>query len=77
MQGLERGFLASGFWHTAKPVKCPSRNRRGAAELPIHEDECDVGLITGVWRVHVGFHMGGCQNYGPFLDPYYSTAPNI
>ena len=20
--------------------------------------------------------MGGCQNYGPFLDPYYSTAPN-
>ena len=22
-------------------------------------------------------HMGGCQNYGPFLGPYYSTAPNI
>ena len=22
-------------------------------------------------------HMGGCQNYGPFLDPYYNTAPNI
>ena len=21
--------------------------------------------------------MGGCQNYGPFLDPYYNTAPNI
>ena len=21
--------------------------------------------------------VGGCQNYGPFLDPYYSTAPNI
>ena len=21
--------------------------------------------------------MGGCQNYGPFLGPYYSTAPNI
>ena len=19
-------------------------------------------------------HMGGCQNYGPFLDPYYNTA---
>ena len=19
--------------------------------------------------------MGGCQNYGPFLDPYYNTAP--
>ena len=22
-------------------------------------------------------YMGGCQNYGPFLDPYYNTAPNI
>ena len=21
--------------------------------------------------------MGDCQNYGPFLDPYYNTAPNI
>ena len=21
--------------------------------------------------------MGGCQNYGPFLDPYYNTAPTI
>ena len=22
-------------------------------------------------------HMGGCQNYGPFLDPCYNTAPHI
>ena len=22
-------------------------------------------------------HMGGCQNYGPFLDPHYNAAPNI
>ena len=21
--------------------------------------------------------MGSCQNYGPFLGPYYDTAPNI
>ena len=21
--------------------------------------------------------MGGYQNYGPFLGPYYNTAPNI
>ena len=26
---------------------------------------------------HKKTHMGGCQNYGPFLDPYYNTAPNI
>ena len=25
---------------------------------------------------HLGY-MGGCQNYGPFLDAYYNTAPNI
>ena len=22
-------------------------------------------------------YLGGCQNYGPFLDPQYNTAPNI
>ena len=22
-------------------------------------------------------HLGGCQNYGPFLGPYYNTAPII
>ena len=21
--------------------------------------------------------MIGCQNYGPFLDPYYNTGPNL
>ena len=24
-----------------------------------------------------GLYVGGCQNYGPFLGPYYSTAPSI
>ena len=24
-----------------------------------------------------GLHMGGCQNYGPFLGPDYHTAPII
>ena len=27
------------------------------------------------WNVYWG-HIGGCQNYGPVLDPYYNTAPN-
>ena len=34
---------------------------------PQHQDS-DVGTRP---------YMGGCQNYGPFLGPYYSTAPNI
>ena len=25
----------------------------------------------------VGLYMGGCQNYGPFLGPYYNTARNV
>ena len=24
-----------------------------------------------------GPHRGGCQNYGPLLDPYYNTASDI
>ena len=27
--------------------------------------------------VYIYIYMGGCQNYGPFLGPYYNTAPNI
>ena len=27
--------------------------------------------------VVISGYMGGCQNYGPFLDPYYNTAPTI
>ena len=31
-----------------------------------------TGQVTGTT-----LHMGGCQNYGPFLGPYCNTAPNI
>ena len=27
--------------------------------------------------IYIYIYMGGCQNYGPFLGPYYNTAPNI
>ena len=27
--------------------------------------------------LYIGDYIGGRQNYGPFLDPYYNTAPNI
>ena len=38
------------------------------------------GIFTeeGLDLTHiVPVYMGGCQNHGPFLDPYYNTAPNI
>ena len=25
---------------------------------------------------HIYIYMAGCQNDGPFLGPYYNTAPN-
>ena len=42
----------------------------------------ELGFITTVLALRVEVwavtgYMGGCQNYGPFLGPYYNTAPNI
>ena len=27
--------------------------------------------------IYIHIYMGGCQNYGAFLGPYYNTAPII
>ena len=32
---------------------------------------------TNVPTFRLLLYMGGCQNYGPFLGPYYNTAPII
>ena len=32
---------------------------------------------NGCGGPYLCLHIGGCQNYGPFLGPYYSTAPII
>ena len=29
--------------------------------------------VVGVGYIYI---YGCCQNYGPFLDPYYNTAPS-
>ena len=40
-----------------------------------------LGISLIGWRaelqVNTTPHMGGCQNYGPLLGPYYNTAPII
>ena len=43
-----------------------------------------LGLYWGIMEKKVettimGYigYMGGCQSYGSFFDPYYTTAPNI
>ena len=40
-----------------------------------------MGVIWGIMEkkmeiTNMGY-MGGCQYYGPFLDPYCNSAPNI
>ena len=40
-----------------------------------------IGVMWGIMEKRMETtimgYMGGCQNYGPFLDPHYNTAPNI
>ena len=42
------------------------------------ESPADSAQISEI-RIGSGLvsYMGGCQNSGPFLGPYYNTAPNI
>ena len=35
----------------------------------------DNGKENGNYYSILGSYLGGCQNYGPLLDPYYNTAP--
>ena len=35
------------------------------------------GKTTARFKIKEIVYVGGCQNYGPFLAPYYNTAPNI
>ena len=48
---------------------------RARARAQGRESE-NAGTDAGV-AGHMHVHVGGCQNYGPFLGPYYNTAPNI
>ena len=44
------------------------------------ESPCSVSIVLAVHGAQMRKtmpHMGGCQNSGPSLDPYHSTAPNI
>ena len=34
-------------------------------------------IVVPFWEYLIGFYMGGCQNYGPFLGRKYNTAPII
>ena len=48
---------------------------RDSAELNYQSARKPVSLQAPYRCIYI--YMGGCQNYGPFLGPYYNTAPNI
>ena len=51
------------------PSKVGDDSTAGGGAMPIE--------LYKIVRGYIGLYIGGCQNYGPFLDPYYNTAPNI
>ena len=74
-------------------VACESNDRRLLAQATLRSIRDDhtvhgghlarsipcTGLLLrdSMKSLYSGNHMVGCQNYGPFLGPYYNTAPNI
>ena len=68
------------------PVMVPASTLRDSVQVDWKVGQ-EVAVITTAWTDEpdpggfrlpfLGSYMGGCQNYGPFLGPYYHTAPNI
>ena len=63
-----------GTWIFAASYLQPWRSNAGTASQP--ESGCTEHQ-PGMCQIRSLRHMGGCQNYGPFSDPYYNTAPNV
>ena len=50
----------------------------GKCEFHLQEELLLGVLNHGLLNLVIAqVYMGGCQNYGPFLGPYYNTAPDI
>ena len=52
-----------------EPLSSPHKAHISARSLPLFQ----IVLLSVCLR----HSMGGCQNFGSFLDPSYNTAPNI
>ena len=68
-------FSRSIEYGSNRDTGVPPRVIQGCVGVGLYNKRA-VGSTTQKLRAHYS-HMGGCQNYGPFLDPYYNTAPNI
>ena len=57
--------------HKPKAWKSPDTKAvRGDRNFDLRLKSADASITKRT-------HMGGCQNYGPLLCPYYNTAPII
>ena len=36
-----------------------------------------MGIYRNRGKESGNYYLGDCQNYGPFLGPYYNTGPNL
>ena len=45
--------------------------------MGIMEEKVEKMYIYIYVYIYIYIYTGGCQNYGPFLDSYYNTAPDI
>ena len=65
---FKRGYNGTGsVW---KPCVPPDRSTP-----PVEERIAQTARTGGISDTQL--HIGGCQNYGPFLGPCYNTAPII
>ena len=66
--GVLRGSPCRNGWSILGP------SRHG---IPLYRNQLSSRYSKMSSPYWTKMHMGGCQNCGPFLGPYYSTAPNI
>ena len=59
-------------------LKPPPKKKRPLTVNALYSGCYAPKASQGILRhIAATYDMGGCQNYGPLLGPYYNTAPNI
>ena len=74
------GLLATSWLDMVGHLAClkcdPYRHHEQSLCAAVY-DTCAPTALSSSSDLCVVMYMGSCQEYGPFLDPYYNTAPNI
>ena len=86
VSGFQRLFSKYGCSRDLRAQRGFEKIREGVAVLASGQTDYFQGLVfwapgheaTPLWMLNnlSRHYMGDCQNYGPFLGPYYNTGPN-